>query len=43
MVFYYRIGDYLISNGEITKKELILLFPGVGAIYSWIRGEKNED
>jgi len=43
MIYFYRIGNNLISKGEINKKELILLFPVVKETYSWIKGDKNDD
>jgi hypothetical protein len=44
VVFYYRIFHRLLLEGEITsKKELILLFPGIKEVYSMIKGGKPND
>nr|CBH37429.1 hypothetical membrane protein [uncultured archaeon] len=44
VVFYYRIFHRLLVEGEITsKKELILLFPGIKEVYSMIKGGKPND
>lgn len=44
VVFYYRIFHRLLLEGEITsKKELILLFPGIKEVYSMIKGGKTND
>ena len=37
-IYYYRIGVKIIHNSEIGKTDLILLFPGIGSLYSWIGG-----
>jgi len=37
-IYYYRVGVKIIHHGEIGKKDLVLLFPGIGFLYSWIGG-----
>ena len=43
LIFYYRIGSNLISKGEVSRKELILLFPFVKTLYSKIKGEEQNE
>jgi len=44
VVFYYRIFHRLLIEGKITsKKELILLFPGIKEVYSKIKGGNTND
>ncbi|MCK4734248.1 MAG: hypothetical protein KAT65_17475, partial [Methanophagales archaeon] len=44
VVFYYRIFYRLLVEGEIkSKKELLLLFPGIKRIYLKIKGGNQND
>lgn len=42
-IYYCRIGLRLIHSGEISKKDIILLFPLVYEIYLMVRGPKNDE
>ncbi|MCX6822257.1 MAG: hypothetical protein NTW30_05785 [Candidatus Aenigmarchaeota archaeon] len=42
MIFYYRIGDKLISKGEINKSDILASIFGFDRLISLIRGINND-